>query len=263
MKNKKFLWLAVLLFAAALLCAGKGIMSWREMQDAGKEYESMQAELAEKSTQEETEAVSETEPPEVTEPVEIPIDFASLQEENPDIYAWIEIPGTDINYPVLQHATDNGYYLNHTPEGVSAVQGSIYTENYNSKDFEDLNTVIYGHNMKNGSMFKPLLRYEDEDFFNDNREVIIYMPDQIRHYEIFAAYTYDNRHLLFSVNYEDEDSYKEYLEEILSNRDYGALIDRDEELDTTSKILTLSTCVNSGADNERFLVQAVLVSIEK
>ena len=70
--------------------------------------------------------------------MEIPIDFAQLQAQNPDIYAWIQIDGTNINYPVAQSATDNEYYLNHTIEGQEGYPGSIYTENWNTKEFTDL-----------------------------------------------------------------------------------------------------------------------------
>ena len=85
---------------------------------------------------------------------EIPIDFASLKETNPDIYAWIEIPDTNVNYPIVQSADDDSYYLNHTIDGQEGYPGSIYTEKVNAKDFSDFNTVIYGHDMKDGSMFK-------------------------------------------------------------------------------------------------------------
>ena len=87
--------------------------------------------------------------------VEIPINFEELQAKNPDIYAWIQIDGTNINYPLVQSATDNEYYLNHTIEGQEGYPGSIYTENGNTKEFTEFNTVIYGHDMKDGSILFP------------------------------------------------------------------------------------------------------------
>ena len=81
---------------------------------------------------------------------------------NPDVYAWIDVPGTEISYPVLQSAEDNSYYLEHTIEGEKTLPGAIYSENYNSKDFSDYNTILYGHNMRNGTMFAgPLHDFED------------------------------------------------------------------------------------------------------
>lgn len=118
----------------------------------------------------------------------IPVKFGELQSVNPDVYAWITVPGTEIDYPILQHPSDNSYYLMHNIDGSYGYPGCIYTENLNSKDFTDNNTVIYGHNMKNGSMFAQLHKFEDPDFFRGNREVLIYLPDEVLHYTIFAAH---------------------------------------------------------------------------
>ena len=71
---------------------------------------------------------------------------------NPDVYAWIAVPGTEIEYPILQHPSDNSYYFMHNSDGSYGYPGCIYTENLNSKDITDNNTVIYGHNVKNDSM---------------------------------------------------------------------------------------------------------------
>lgn len=186
-----------------------------------------------------------------------PIKFEELWEMNPDVYAWITIPGTDIDYPILQHASDNSYYLKHNIDGSYGYPGCIYTENLNSKDFTDNNTVIYGHNMKNGSMFAGLHQYEARDFFDENREVIIYLPDQILHYTIFAAYTYDDRHLLYSFNFSDTDIYEAYLQAIFDIRDMNANIDKDMTVTGENKIITLVTCIGNKPEN-RLLVQAVL-----
>lgn len=193
--------LAVIAAVAAIVCAGVGILHYQEEKNAGEVYEELKTEVA-------VEPVTEPEPEEIQEPeeiipeeepLEIPVDFAALQEQNPDVYAWIRIPGTNVDYPILQSADDNGYYLTHTIDHEKKTEGAIYTEDYNSKDFEDPNTVIYGHNMKNGSMFRTLHNYEDRSFFDENREVWIYLPDRILEYRIFAAYVYDNRHLLLKL----------------------------------------------------------------
>ena len=191
------------------------------------------------------------------------LDFKALQERNPDIYAWIEVPGTKVDYPIVQHPTDNTYYLTHTIDHKEATAASIYTETYNSTDFEDHLTVIYGHNMKNGSMFRTLHNFENYDFFEENREIIIYLPEQTRHYEIFAAYTYDNRHLLHTYYCEEPDSFEKYLDEVFAIKDMGAYIDHDIEVTGEDYVITLSTCVNSGNSSQRYLVQAVLVSIDQ
>ncbi len=188
------------------------------------------------------------------------IDFEVLQALNPDIYAWIEVPGTNVDYPIVQHATDNSYYLTHTIEHKQTTAASIYTENYNTKDFNDHHTVIYGHNMKNGTMFRSLHNFEDYDFFEEHRDIIIYMPEETRYYKIFAAYTYDNRHLLHSYYCEEAESFQQYLDEIYGIKDFNAFIDHDMEVTSEDYIITLSTCVNSGDLTQRYLVQAVLIN---
>lgn len=94
------------------------------------------------------------------------IDFEELHKTVcEDIYAWIYIPNTNIDYPLLQHATDNSYYLEHNLDDSEGYPGCIYTENNNSKDFTDRHTVIYGHNMRDGRMFSDLHKYEDREFY--------------------------------------------------------------------------------------------------
>lgn len=203
-----------------------------------------------------------SEPAVTPEPVEIPIDFAAYQAQNPDVYAWIQIPDTNINYPILQHPTDNYYYLNHTITGEEKTEGSIYTETYNTKTFEDSNTIIYGHNMRNGSMFKHVHKFKDLDFFNSHRTMYIYTPTQILEYRIFATYTTDSRHLHYTYNFADESVYATYLTEIFNGRSslmQGGNLDTSINLNSSNKIVTLQTC--TGNDNTRLLLQAVLVKV--
>ena len=256
-KKKILLTVSILVFIAAVICAGIADNQYLQEKNAGNEYEKIREEAGSGIPEENTE-------PEVPEkdPVEIPIDFDKLQERNPDVYAWITIPNTDIDYPVLQSGTDNTYYLTHTIDRTENPEGSIFTENYNGKDFEDPNTVIYGHNMKNGSMFEDLLNYRDRSFFDENREVLIYTPDAIRHYRIFASYLYDDRHLLQSFDYDNTFIYEQYLSMVLSIRDMNSCIDTEAEIGKDDKIITLSTCYGTQT-HSRYLVQAVLVSIEK
>lgn len=189
--------------------------------------------------------------------VEVPIDFDKLKKANPDIYAWISIPEVNVDYPILQSETDNGFYLNHTINGQKSVYGSIYTENYNSKDFSDFNTLVYGHNMKNGTMFGSLKKYRDVQFFNQNRYIMVYMPGRILKYEIFAAYTWDNKHVLLTRNFESEYNRKTYIEEIFAVRDMNSQVSKDVVVTENDRIITLSTCMND--KSKRFLVSGVLI----
>ena len=189
--------------------------------------------------------------------VETPVDFDELKKQNSDIYAWINVPGTSVDYPVLRSEDDNSYYLNHTVDKKKSIYGSIYTENYNDADFADFNTVIYGHNMKNGSMFGTLKKYRDKTFFEQNRYINVYMPGRIMKYQIFAAYVWDNRHILLSLDFNNEDIREAYIDMIFSTRKMNANIDSDLPVTKDDRIITLSTC--TGNDEERYLVQGVLI----
>lgn len=200
--------------------------------------------------------------PTSSEPVlpDNPIDFKTEATKYPDIYAWIYIPNTKINYPVVRSIEDDSYYLNHSAEKKYTSAGAIYSEMKNSKDFSDPNTILYGHNMLNGSMFQNLHKFRrDEKFFNENKYIYIYTPGHILTYEICAAYRYDNRHILNSFNFNDPEVFEEYLETV---RNPKSLICRTRpvELNKDSKILTLSTCI--GNPDYRYLVQGVLVKDE-
>ena len=186
-----------------------------------------------------------------------PVDFDGMWKVNPDVYAWITIPGTVIDYPILQHATDNSYYLNYNIDGSYGRPGCIYTENTNSKEFTDNNTIIYGHNMRNGSMFADLHKFEDATFFEEHKEVIIYTPEKELKYTVFAAYVYDDRHLMYSFNFADEQVFANYLNDIQNMRSMNAFIREDITVTADDNIITLSTCMAKQPSN-RYLVQAVL-----
>lgn len=261
---RKFQIAGIICLILAVLLGGVAIYKYQEEKNAGKEYDEVREEAVQEPEEprpEETELSQE--PAEETEStVEIPIDFQSLQAQNPDVYAWIQVPGTEVDYPILQSPDDNGYYLDHDINKAEKAEGAIFTENYNTKTFEDPNTVIYGHDMKNGTMFQSLHRYMDRSFFDANRDVTIYLPDKILHYRIFAAYLYDNRHLLMSFDFWKKEEYQQYLNNIFSMRDMNSFVDTSMEVTNEDKIITMSTCY-AGISTQRYLVQAVLVSIEQ
>lgn len=259
MKKKWWMTAGVILICVGLICGGVGLKKYLDAKNAGNDYDNLkeQVTVEELPIQEEVSAEETIE----KEPLNIPVDFKKLQKKCVDIYAWICIPGTDIDYPVVQREGDNTYYLDHTIEGKKKAEGAIFTEDYNNKDFQDPHTVIYGHNMKNGSMFRQLHKFEDRKFFQENNEVLIYQPDQILHYQIFAAYIYDDRHLMMSFDCNDKEVYEDYLESIFEQRGMSVNVDDSVEVTADDRILTLSTC--NGNNDERYLVQAVLVSIEE
>lgn len=189
------------------------------------------------------------------------IDFKAMQEEEcADIYAWITVPGTAVDYPVVQHPEEADYYLNHNLDGSKGYPGGIYTQFYNSKDWDDTNTVIYGHNMGNGTMFASLHNYEDPQFFEENPYVYLYLEDgRVRVYQIFAAYEYSNANLVTTFQLLGEEAYEKYLKEIYELDGMVNNFSEDIEVTAEDTIITLETCINQ-KPNLRYLVQAVLVA---
>lgn len=198
--------------------------------------------------------------------IEIPpknLDWDALHEECEDIYAWIYVPDTNVDYPVVQHPTDDSYYLNYNMDGTKGYPGCIYTEKaYTAKDFSDIHTVIYGHNLKDMTMFSTLHNFEDEELFAKDHYIFIYTEDYTYVYQIFAAYEYSSIHLLANFDYTNEYVYEDYLNKIYTTTDPIANVRKDIEVTTKDQILTLSTCTTGGNYDEsmRFLVTGVLLN---
>lgn len=237
---------------------------------ANSKYEEIQNTVNSAAKQAETEAViieteteeeTETETEEVQSAFDIPeknLDWSSLYAENKDIYAWIYIPGTQVDYPVLQSASDDSYYLNHNIDGSYGKPGCIYTEKINSKDFTNYNTVLYGHNMKNGEMFGCLHDYEDKTFFDENPYVYVYTEEKTYVYEIFAAYTATNAHILNTNDFSTQEGFADYLDNVVYNKALTGNFRNDTRVTSDNRIITLSTCTSNSS--KRWLVQAVLVN---
>lgn len=244
------------LLGIAVIAGGMGIRGLLLEEAAGNSYEGLQeevkAETAEAPAPEPEEVLTGEKLP------DIPIDFEKVMAECPDAYAWIRIPDTNIDYPIVQSPDNDSFYLDHNARREAEYAGAIYTESLNKKDFSDPNTVIYGHNMANGSMFQNLHLYEDRTFMEQHPEFEIYTPTRIYRYRVFAAYNYDDRHLLKSFDFSDRMIFRFYLQEVLRQRAMDANIDKDVEVRDSDRIVTLSTCNNY--DDQRYLVQGVLLS---
>lgn len=188
------------------------------------------------------------------------LDWDTIRMYNSDIYAWIYIPGTEVDYPVLQHPTDDTHYLNYNLNGSKGYPGCIYTELVNSKEFTDFDTIVYGHNMRDGSMFATLHYFESQSFFNNCPYIYIYTKTKTLVYEVIAAYTTDDKHIMYSYDFSTEAGRNMYLGSILQNGDEKGRR-RDTEVTAYNYLLTLSTCIRGQSQN-RFLVQAKLINEE-
>ena len=162
---------------------------------------------------------------------------------NDDITAWIRIPNTRIDYPVAYY-TDNDYYLNHDILKNNAASGSLFVDNRNNKEFIDFNTIIYGHNMKNGTMFGDLSNFSNMGYFSNNTSGLIFLPDKTYYLEIFAflQIKQDNRIIYGSISGENFTEFTEYVKQ-------NALHYRDIQLSEYDRIVTLSTCADDGVDS--------------
>ena len=203
----------------------------------------------------------EPEPEPEPEPPEIPIDFEAIWEINPHVHGWITIPGTPVDYPILQSPPeeDQEFYLSHTIERIPLLAGSIFTQDYNRTDFTDRNTIIYGHDMLDESKFGSLRNYFNDDFRRENETIIIYTPDEILTYQIFGLVVYTDYHLMRKYEFDTDEGLLYFLEAMANS---PRVIYWSEELSVTGSdtIITLSTCTTYWRD--RFLVLAVLVAEE-
>ena len=188
MKKEYFL-LGIL--SVILLAAGVWIYQIiSEYQKAEREYEQLQEYVkVEKNTRDPENTkpnVAEDDKEGEKQEETVTVDFASLQAINPDIVAWLRIPGV-LEYPVVR-GKDNSYYLNHTVQKTYNIAGSIFLDYRNERDFSDSKNIIYGHNMKDGSMFHVLRNYQDIDFFQEHTDMEIYLPDgRTLNYQIIAC----------------------------------------------------------------------------
>ncbi len=186
--------------------------------------------------------------------------FDELMEINPDIYAWIYIPNTAVDYPVARSTSDgdDSFYLEHNVYRQYQFSGTIYSEIKNSPDMHDRVTVMYGHNMLNGTMFATLHNFGNKEFFEQNNTAFVLTKDKVFTYLIYSAYTYDDRHILNTNNFANDEVFQSYLDETLDPHAVDANVREGIDLSIDNKILTLSTCT-SGPSDTRYLVQGVLV----
>ena len=176
-------------------------------------------------------------------------DFEYLWSINDDVIAWIQIPGTKINYPIVQ-GSDNEYYLNHTVSGEENSGGAIFMDAAIDEQFGDKNPIIYGHNLKSGAMFSRLNRYARKSFWDANRYIYITTPEGRYTYEVFSAYQTTAHADVYYFGFSEDHYYQDYLDRIVSYSIFNAGVSVSVE-DT---IITLSTCAND--TTQRFIVHA-------
>lgn len=171
------------------------------------------------------------------------VDWPQLIELNDEAVGWIQIPGTVINYPVYQ-AADNDYYLNTTVDGVYGVGGQIFMDYVNqAPGMLDAQTIIYGHHLKNGAMFKQIADMESQGFF-DSIHTIWYVTRDATYklQPLFLYYTNPDDTNVRVFNFESDEELRAYLLDILHNKGVTMNPDAETIIGSTTRVLTLSTC---------------------
>lgn len=176
--------------------------------------------------------------------------FDQLLEMNSDIVGWISIEDTGIDYAVVQ-SNDNDYYLNHNALKQSSARGSIFMDYRNTNVNEDLHTVIYGHHMKDGSMFGELSQYKDATYYEEHKLITFEGVQEEVQYQIFSVYIYSPQDQFFEYEFADEEEYSNYLEKIKQKSRY----DTGVQVSTEDQLLTLVTCTYEVHD-ARFIIHA-------
>lgn len=214
---KKRTWTPLLLVLAVVLLAVGGFKTYSDYSKraaARQEKESL-AELAnrpEESTTAEEPEVEATEP-ETEEPYESPIHFEELRKINPDIVGWLRIKDTAIDYPIVQ-AGNNDTYLKTDFEGKESVYGSIYLDYECEPDFSGRHNIIYGHNMKDGSMFKDIVKYKDEQYFKAHQDITVYTPEKEYHLRPISVLYTDPTGMRRKTKFATDLSFSAYVQEM-------------------------------------------------
>lgn len=200
-------------------------------------------------------AVADAEPPIIIQRQKISMDFSALKEINPDIIGWIRAEGTNIDYPIAQ--TDNNeYYLSHLYNKDWNSSGTIFADYRNADNFSDRNTVLYGHHMKNGTMFNALEEYKDQDFYDVNPTMTLFTPDGDYIIELICGTVEDGNYQFVKFDFDGEESFIKYIEGFRSRSTFVS----DVEIQPGDRIVSLCTCSYEWT-NARYMVIGRLVPI--
>ena len=180
------------------------------------------------------------------------VDFESLQKISKNCAAWIFCPDSKINYPVA-HGTDDAYYLHRLLNGKKNNGGTLFIEAENQKDFSDWNTIIYGHNMKNGTMFGDLTEYEDQSYYEAHPVMYLYTPDKRWKMELIAGFVTDTSSDIYQIP-KDEEAKMELVNTAEKKSDFKT----DVTVQEKDRLVTLSTC-SYEKDDARYVVIGKLV----
>lgn len=257
--------LVLITFALVIAVAGSGFWLVHYFIDSREQRQTYET-LAEEFVLESTPGFNSTTPAESSSPIENSSepaesvslttapprhDLVALASENSDCVGWLTIPDTGIDYPVMHTPDDPEHYLRRDFYGDSASGGTPFLDGRNLAETENQNLIVYGHNMMDGSMFKPLISYLEPSFQETHKEIYLELSEKQYRYELVTILETNTQCSLYQ--YTD-------LSDPAEESDFRAAILKETDLDgvhQASGYLTLSTC-NNGGGNSRVLVIAAL-----
>ncbi len=187
-----------------------------------------------------------------SEPDYITVDFAALQAKYPDVVGWLYCANTGLNYPIVQTAEEGGeYYLYRDIDGSSNKNGTVFLDWRCNSDFTSQNNLLYGHNMKTGRMFAPIVKYKDQSFYDAHPYMYLYTPNQLYKVNLFAGMVTPGDSTVYNYSLSAD-----YIKECISSSTFKSSVGTP-----TGNILTLSTC-DYVYDNARYVVMGELVPID-
>ncbi len=235
-KSKRTRVILVIVLLAALAVGLAGLKTWREGRQKPAETSEAETETTyiEEETEPETEAETE---PETEAPYVSPIDFEALWEQNPDTVGWIRIPDTMIDYPIVYDPEDNEHYLHTDFNGNKSVYGTIYLDCDSEPDFSGRNNPIYGHHMKDGSMFKGLEYFKKEDYFKEHQHFEIYTPDRTIHLKAVACYYSSADGIVRQTQFPSQEAFDEWVKARLEKCSFAEM-----PVEPVESMFVLVTC---------------------
>ena len=201
------------------------------------------------------EATVETKNP-VSEKSPITVDFEALLATNDEVVGWLFSEDTVINYPIAQ-AEDNDKYLHHMLDGTYNSSGTLFVDCECAPEFAGANTIVYGHNMKNGSMFYSLHNYIDQAYYDAHPVMYLNTPTQNYRIDIFSAFICNYDSDTYTLSFPSEEDYVNFVNKMKSQSDFQS----DVEVTGNDRVITLSTCTYE-YDNARYVVMGKLVPLD-
>lgn len=257
MKKTILIVILVLAVIGFTFSAYKLISSMKEYKEGEETYERISNDFVTLSADFTLPEIQNTAPEELEVNEPLSVDFESLSALNPDIIGWIYCPDTTINYPVLK-ASDNDYYLRRMADRKYNIAGSIFMDYRNKGDFSDINTLIYGHNMKNSTMFSDIVNYDssDPEYYNSHPYIYYFTKEKNYILQVIGEKTAETSDRIFK-DFESKEEMQEYLAgctpKILFNTEY--------DISSIDNLVTLSTCSkNSSAKRQVLFCKPIIIN---